>query len=236
MVLVKTVSTSQGAAWVIQGWRIFMRNPGMWIAEGLGLVVAVVVLHLIPFVGGLVVSLISPVLMAGLLFAAREVDEGRPLEFGYLIRGFQESEALNGLLAIGGIVVVGTIASAIILAVFLGGAMMAAMQGDLTEVSAAVSGTGGLVGLLLAFAVETALAMAVIYAIPLVMFKKTPVGEAMRASVNACTRNFMPLLVFSVIYLVISVIASLPLMLGWVLLLPASIGMLYASYRDCFEG
>ncbi len=235
MVQVRTVDMGQGVSWIGKGWHNFMRNPGMWIVLGLALAIVFVVLSLIPFVGGLVASLVSPVFMAGLLFAAREVEEGRPIELGHLIRGFQESQALNGLLSLGGIMLAGFLISAIVIFFLAGAAMMTAMHGDPDAISALALGTGGLVGLLLVLAIQLLVAMAVVYAVPLVMFKNVRPGEAMRASFNACVRNFLPLLVFSVIYLVLGVVASLPFMLGWLVLFPASVGMLYASYRDCFS-
>lgn len=235
MVQVKTVDVGKGVSWIGAGWRNFLGNPGMWIVMGLALAIVFVVLCLIPFVGALVASLASPVFMAGLLFAAREVEERRPIELGHLIRGFQESQALNALLSLGGIMVAGFLISAIVIFFLAGAAMMTAMHGDPKAISAFALGTGGLVGLLLVLAIQLLVAMAVVYAVPLVMFDKVRPGEAMRASFNACVQNFLPLLVFGAIYLVLGVIASLPFMLGWLVLIPASVGMLYASYRDCFS-
>jgi uncharacterized membrane protein len=98
----------------------------------------------------------------------------------------------------------------------------------------AAYGIGTLIGVLIVLVIQLAVAAAVVYAIPLVMFKAAPVGEAMSASINACLVNFLPLLVFGVVYLVVAIAASLPFFLGWLVLIPASAGMLYVSYRDIF--
>ena len=67
------------------------------------------------------------------------------------------------------------------------------------------------------------------------MFRGVPAGQAMGSSLRANLRNVLPLLVFGVIYLFIAVLATLPLLLGWIVLLPVSAGMLYLSYKDLYE-
>jgi hypothetical protein len=235
MVQVQKTDISHGVAWVTDGFRNFMKHPGLWIVLGLALLIIYILLSLIPLIGTLLVSLISPILTGGLLYAAKESAEGRPIEFVYLFRGFQDSRALNGLLALGGVVVAGTIASLIVIFMLLGTAFMAGMQGGTPDtLSPMVLGVGGLIGLLLVLSIQLVVVSAVVYAVPLVMLKGTAPGEAMSASINACLTNFLPLTIFGVIYIVIAIIASLPIMLGWIVLAPASIGMLYASYRDSF--
>lgn len=44
----------------------------------------------------------------------------------------------------------------------------------------------------------------------------------------------MPLLVYSVAVLVLGIIASIPLMLGLIVLLPVLVCSIYASYKDIF--
>ncbi|MEK7696773.1 MAG: hypothetical protein AAB346_01385, partial [Pseudomonadota bacterium] len=75
----KTVDVSRGIAWFTGGWQIFMKNPGLWIVLGVITLIIAVALFLLPFVGMLALSLLMPVFAAGLLYAAREADEGRTL-------------------------------------------------------------------------------------------------------------------------------------------------------------
>jgi hypothetical protein len=235
MIKLQRVDIGRGVTWIGNGFQNLLKNPGMWIVLGLALLIGYVLMSLIPFLGALLVSLLSPALSAGMLSAAKAADEGQPLEFGQLFRGFQDSRALNGLLALGGVVVGGTIASMIVLFLLIGSAFMAGMQaGEPEQMSLLALGAGGLIGLLLILAIQLLVAMAVVYAVPLVMFRAAAPGEAMTASINACVTNFLPLLVFGVIYLIVAIVASLPLMLGWIVLVPASFGMLYASFRDTF--
>jgi uncharacterized membrane protein len=235
MVEVKRAEAGQGVAWITEGFRIFLKSPGMWVVLGLALIVIYVVLAQVPLVGGLVISLIAPVLAAGMLHAAREAREGRPLEFSHLWRGFQQGGALNGLIALGAVMLAGALASVLVMALSVGGSFMATMHaGGAEAMSPLALGAGGLVGLLLALLIQLLVLTAVVYAVPLVLFKGAPAGAAMSLSLRACVVNFLPLLIFSVIYIVVAIVAALPFGLGLLVLLPASFGMLYASYRDCF--
>jgi uncharacterized membrane protein len=235
MIQVKQADVGQGVAWIGSGFRNFMKNPGMWIVLGLVLLICYIGISLIPFLGSLLVSLVSPVLTAGMLYAAKQAEDGQPVEFSHLFRGFQESRALNGLLALGAVMVAGTIASMIVMFMLVGSAFMASMQaGGPEELSLLALGTGGLIGLLLVLSIQLLVAATLVYAIPLVMFKGAAVGEAMSASINACIENWLSLLVFGAIFLIVAIVAALPFGLGLIVLLPASFGMLYASYRDIF--
>ena len=231
----KTVDVSRSIAWFIGGWGLFMKNPGAWIVLGIMTLAITVVLSLIPFLGVLALSLISPVLGAGLLYAAREADAGRALDVLHLFQGFRERDKLTPLLSLGGVALAGLIIGLVIAFLLAGGSMVTMMMsGDRHALT-----TGALGGFLLAglviLVVEVVVAMAVVYAIPLVMFRDVPAGEALRSSLNANLRNLLPLLVFGVIYLFVAVLATLPLMLGWIVLLPVSIATVYLSYKDLYE-
>jgi len=91
-----------------------------------------------------------------------------------------------------------------------------------------------LLSLLVVLTVQLLVTMALFYATPLVMLKGARPGEAIRASFNGCLANVLPLFVFSLIYLALAILASLPLLMGWIVLLPATVGMVYCSFKDLF--
>ncbi len=221
----KTVDVSRGVAWFTGGWRLFMKNPGVWVVLGVIFLATLFVLALIPMLGQLLMALVAPVLSAGLLYAAREADNDRALEIPHVLQGFREQEKLTPLLSLGGVALAGLILS-VVLAFAIGGASMVATMAGRHEMSGGAS--AAMLAALLA-------AMALAYAVPLVMFRGIPATEALGSSFKACLRNFLPLTVFGVIYLFVAVLATLPLLLGWIVLLPASAGMLYLSYKDLYE-
>ena len=230
----KTVDVSRGIVWFSGGWRIFMKNPGLWVVLGIIMLVIVVVLSIIPILGVLALSLVMPVLTAGLLYAAREADEGRALDVLHLFQGFRERDKLTPLLSLGGIVLAGFVLSVAVAFLVGGVSMVTFMMGANPEMMRGAA-AGMLVALLAGLAVQLVVVLALVYAVPLVMFRGVPAGRAMGSSLRANLRNVLPLLVFGVIYLFIAVLATLPLLLGWIVLLPVSAGMLYRSYKDLYE-
>jgi uncharacterized membrane protein len=231
----RAVTVADGIGWFSCGWRIFMRNPGLWIVLGLIFLAIVVVLSLVPFLGGLALALLAPVLTAGLLHAAREADAGRALDVMHVFQGFREKDKVTPLLSLGGISVGAAVVTGIILFALIGGSMMAVSHGDSWPAHAPAIGLGAALGGLLILTIQVAVAMALLYATPLVMFRAAALGDALRSSFRACLRNWLPLTVFGILYLVLAILASMPFMLGWILLLPVSAGMLYCSYRDFYE-
>lgn len=231
----RTVEMGRGLSWLSCGWRNFTASPGMWIALCALLIVISAVVSSIPMLGGLVLSLFGPALGGGLMYAAREADQGRALKVAHLFKAFQEEGRLGPLVALGAVALAGAVASVVVLFALAGGYMRMMAKGGRFEVEAGLP-EGLLLAVLIVLAVQLAVAMALAYATPLVMLRGAPVGVALRSSFNACLRNTLPLLVFGLVYFFVALAASLPLMLGWVVLLPASVGMLYCSYKDIFEG
>jgi uncharacterized membrane protein len=78
------------------------------------------------------------------------------------------------------------------------------------------------------------LATVVFYAIPLVTFRNVAPVDALKQSLNALLKNWLPLLVYGVITVVLAVVATVPAFLGWLVLGPVLFGGMYASYKDLF--
>jgi uncharacterized membrane protein len=77
--------------------------------------------------------------------------------------------------------------------------------------------------------------MAILFAVPLIVLTDCDVMSALRTSFFACLKNVLPFLVWSLVILVLAILASIPLMLGWLLLGPISMVSLYVAYRDIFH-
>jgi len=57
---------------------------------------------------------------------------------------------------------------------------------------------------------------------------------ALQKSFAACLTNFMPFLIYGLIYIGLAIVASIPLALGWLVLAPMIAGSCYASWRQIF--
>ena len=108
------VEGGRGVAWLKEGWALFMLNPGLWLVLTILWVVIVLVLGLIPFLGGLVLSLVMPAIMAGLLVGAKRLEEGADLEVGVLFAGLTDPVRRTPLLILGALSLVASIIAGII--------------------------------------------------------------------------------------------------------------------------
>jgi uncharacterized membrane protein len=92
-----------------------------------------------------------------------------------------------------------------------------------------------LLGFLFFLLLLVPLIMAIWFAPPLIMLAGLAPTAAMKASFSACVRNIVPFLVYGLIGLVLMVVATLPVGLGWIVLAPVMVASIYASYCDIFE-
>jgi uncharacterized membrane protein len=95
-------------------------------------------------------------------------------------------------------------------------------------------GLGVLLGILAAAALSIPLVMAYWFAPALVALNGYAPFEAMKTSFSACLKNVLPFLVYGLVGLVLAVVATIPLGLGWFVLAPLGMASMYASYRDIF--
>lgn len=226
----KRVEIGKGVAWIGCGWRLFARNPGVWIVMTIVLLVVILLLAFVPF-GRFVVTLLAPVFAAGLLYGAAELRAGRSLQLAYLFQGFRDQTKLVPLVVLGAVALAASLLSAIVFAAAAGGSAVVSAPEDPAAIQVEPR---VLIGLLLALCVQLVAVALLYFAVPLVMLGARLPGEAMQASVRGCLRNILPLFVFSLIYTVLAFVASVPAGLGWLVLLPWSIGMLCCSYEDIF--
>lgn len=83
------VSAGRGWHWVGQAIRMAVRQPGIFPV--MGLIVAVI--SLVPILGGLVITILGPALVAGSVLAARDCDLGRTPRIAQLFQLFAEQRA-----------------------------------------------------------------------------------------------------------------------------------------------
>jgi uncharacterized membrane protein len=57
----------------------------------------------------------------------------------------------------------------------------------------------------------------------------------MALSLSGCAKNVLPFLIYGIVWIVLAFIATLPLMLGWLVLAPVTFASVYTGYRDIYE-
>ncbi len=224
----RRVPAGNGYQWLARGWEMFRSAPGPWICIAVAFMGSMMLVGLIPIVN-VAANLLIPVFIGGIGIGCRAIEEGEGIRFEHLFAGF--SRPLGGLLLVGLLYLLALLALialfGIVVAVGAVGAIGSAGAGGAISLMVIASG-------LLMVLVFVPLAMAVWLAPPLVVFHEMSAFQAVRASFVVSLRNFTPFLVYGLLVLLASVVASLPLLLGWLVLLPVLHASLYACYRDLF--
>ena len=98
---------SRGWHWIVQAARLLRRRPMVWLTLHVMVLLVGAALTSIPVLGPMMFALVTPVLMAGLMFGCRDLEAGRELELKHLLRGFQHEPA--PLVTIGGVYLSGQV-------------------------------------------------------------------------------------------------------------------------------
>lgn len=217
------VPVGHGWQWLREAWGIVGQNKAQWplafLVISILLAVASLVSLFIPFIGGLLVTVVVPVFMVGLFHMAHDRAEGGPFEFGDLFVGF--SNKTGPLLMTGLSQVVLRVAYMVImfllLLILFGGDIarlfmngMGPSGGDpriFAGMGGAIATKGILFGLLMLVVLIPYMA-AVFFQIPLVYFGDRKAFPALVESFKSTFSNWLPLLWFGVLMFLIMVLLS----------------------------
>lgn len=226
----RSVPTGNGWTWIVDAWSIFRAAAGTWIGVVLVLGVILIVLAVLPFIGAVASFVLGPVFTGGLMLACRDAQNGQ-MRFSQAFGGF--THRFGTLATVGVFYLLGMVAI-VLLASFVTGVGMFSMLGGATPGELASMGVALLLAVLIMFALMLPLVMAVWYAPALVVLNEMGAGEAMKASFFGCLKNMLPFLLYGILLTVAGVIASVPFLLGWLVLGPVLVASIYTSYRDIY--
>jgi uncharacterized membrane protein len=238
---VRSVDAGRGAAWLSEGWRLFTADVGPWLLIVIIGFVLNVVLAFIPVLGSIASHLLYPILMGGLMLGCRAVDRGEPLTVAHLFAGFGPRAGpllIVAVIYIGVTIAILCVVAAIIVA-FFGAAVFAHLWSGRESLSSAEA-LGGIalmlaVASLLFLLLYLPLVMAVWFAPALIVFRGVEPLEAMKLSFTGSLENILPSLIYGIVWIILAIVASVPLLLGWLVLGPVTVASIYASYCDIFE-
>jgi len=238
----RALAAGAGAAWWAESWRIFCAAPWVWIAILVVFCVLSIALVLIPVVGSLAHTVLTPVFAGGVMLGCHALAQGRPLTIGHLFEGFQSGRlaplAVLGLLWLGILFVIAVVMVATVF-LTLGASGLAALidYSDASQVDfAALASAGAAIGIvgLIALTVTLLAAMAYWFAPALVVLNGEPPLAALQKSFAASSRNIGAFLLYGLIFIGLAIVASIPLGLGWLVLGPMLAGSCYAGWRTIF--
>jgi len=226
----RTVEAGQGWAWIASAFGLFRKRAAAWIGITVILFVLLFVMNLIPFIGALANMLLMEVFLGGVLLGCKSLEGEGEFGVGQLFAGF--SHQTGRLIVLGVLTVVGWIAILIVIFFITGRSMMGLMSGDPAAIAAA--GPAMAIGGLVAFALSVPLYMALWFSACLVVFEEVQPARAMAQSFRACLKNIVPFLLYGIVFLVLFVLATIPLGLGLLVAIPVMIASVYTAYRDVF--
>ncbi|BCB25136.1 hypothetical protein SKTS_00220 [Sulfurimicrobium lacus] len=235
----RTVDVAQGWRWIAAGFRLFGKNPQIWIVFFLiYLVVELVLAVFVPVVGAIASALLDPIFLAGFMAGCRALELDEELEITHLFAGFKAHA--RQLATLGGLYLGGKI-----LIVMLAMGVTSVLYGPMAplELDKLDAADPALLPLLMQYMVMGVVVMALLlpllmaywFAPALVLFDGLPAKQAMKLSFAACLRNVLPFTLYGVIGLVLFVLGSIPLGLGLLAVIPVLFATsIYTAYRDIF--
>jgi len=231
----RSVNAGDGWKWITQGFALFKSNPGMWIVLFIIYLIIGVILSKVPMIGPIILNILAPVFVAGFMSGCRDMEKGEDLEINHLFYGFKHHT--SQLITVGGLYFTGII---IIVGIMFAGVDHATLQAlldgqKLSEQQAEVMLQNGfLLYMLVGAALLMPLMMAYWFAPLLVAFHGLKPVEAFKVSFKASLRNIMPFFVYSLIAMVLLIVAAIPFGLGMLVMIPTMMASLYTSYKDIF--
>lgn len=229
----RKVSIGAGIDWIKQAWTLMRKNLGTWVLMIIAYLAFQIVFGFLPYIGDLASTLLAPVFTAGLLLAAKTVDFGGSIQFSSLFEGFKER--FKPLLALGAL----TLAAFFLLAIVFGGAIVisTAMNGELDnpeQVMQNLFSPINIIIMLIAVVASIIVIMMFAYSTHLVALNQVPVFESLKKSFDAAFKNILPLFIYLVIILAITMLGLIPLGLGLLITMPLAFIASYISYKDIF--
>ena len=228
-----SVPAGHGWTWIAGAWKLFKRQPGIWVSIAIIAIVIFIAYYFMRAFGSILGILLTPVFTAGVVIGAKSLDEGRKLEIAHLFAGF--TNRFGALIAVGAIYLALLLAIVVVSARVTGVSVWVMLGASPDLASAAL---GEIISILLAWLIALGLMvpvfMAVWFAPPLAVFNELGAFDALKASFVGCLKNIVPFLIYGLILLGFAVLASIPLCLGWLVLGPVIGASIYTSYRDIY--
>ena len=230
-----TVPASHGWLWIKQAFALFKRSPLIWIVLSITILLLGALMGMVPLIGSLIFQLIAPAFTAGLILGCEAQTRGEKLEISHLFAGFKSHGPQ--LITVGGLYLTGMLIIAAIVSVSGGEPLIRAITAGHPNAQSIAAGNLaniGILPILLGLSLLLPLLMAYWFAPALVVFGNMTPISAMKISLLASLHNFAPFLVYGLIIFALFLLATIPVMLGFLVMIPLAFISYYTSFQDVF--
>ena len=253
MLEARVVVSGRGASWIFEGFNYFKANPFAWIGAYFVLILLFIIVSLLSTLTVILFPLLFcaiyifyPVVIAGFMLGCHDQANDGPFKVGHLFAGFS-SRSFGELIKLGLLYFVLNLVVLVLLLGFMfvqfDGAEIIALDqtGDFEKITTLLEGENAepvlqLLSTLISLLLTMPIIMAIWFAPALVVINDVPAINAMLLSFKASLLNVIPFLIYGVIAIILLILASIPLFLGHIILLPMLTASVYISYKDIFSG
>lgn len=231
------VSAGAGIEWFKCGWELFKENALAWVVNTIVLFVLAMVAGFIPGLGQILLMLAMPLLLSGVFrMAAGE----QTVDVGGLFVSFRDTKLRAPLMILGLILFAVSLLITLTLGMAVFGSLASSMvpgaEPDIDQIRSVLFSPLNLVMLLVLIVIQIIVSFGFFFAIGLITFRGEQPVASFVTGVKAAFNNLLALVVFGLIYAVLSIVAAIPLMLGFLVLLPVAMIAGYCAYRDVLGG
>lgn len=223
------VNSRAGATWVRQGMRAFFALPMAFFSLFMLFMACIALLSVLPVVGGWLGLMLVPGMTLGLMVATEQVALAqaagqRPLAAGLFVAALAAVRLrLRPLLVLGAMFAVCVVVAVWLASLFDGGPARTAFKEDGSPNLEVLQSASFQLGIWLRLAVYAPISLLFWHAPALVHWHGVPPVKSLFFSMVACLRNFGAMTVFALVWLAVSLGASL------VLGLVGTIGLIVAG-------
>ncbi|MDP4535519.1 hypothetical protein Q3O60_04850 [Alkalimonas collagenimarina] len=206
-------------AWIKQGWRLFVQAPWLWI-QLLAFTLLVNLLASMHPLLTVAAFFLNPFLTAGLYKSMAGVQRGESVGFAWLFKPLQEPVYRQVFLQLAALNLLIAIPLSLMGQHLL--VQLSEQSLDLVQVLLFVAAYG-LVWMMFSYAV------AILYFLP-----EKRLLPALQASLMACWKNIVPLLLFALLAFALALVTIPTMLLGMVIVMPLISIAFFISFQDIF--
>lgn len=222
-----------GWKWIASARALTKQRQLLWIGMFIVFGIILGTISTIPRLGSLALYFIMPVLFGGVMLTCDKAYRGEEITFGDLFSGFRSHFAK--LAGIGLVTLLMYVAVFAIIAAIFGTAAALLLSGiEHPQASDPAVAFGIVFAALVMLGLSVPIYMAVWFSYALVTINNVSVLQAMKTSFSGCVKNVMPFFVYSLIMMLLALAATIPLLLGWLILGPILFASFYTGYRDIY--